>query len=250
MLNLPKLIGHRGVKNLSPENTIESIILAKKIGLNWVEIDVKISKDLVPIIFHDDSLERTTNGKGLPLDYLYKDLKKFDAGSFFFNKATKIYIPTLEEVLILCENININLNIELKPNKGFEKENIKSVAKILKNSRFSRQFYFSSFDWNSLIKMKEIFPDANYGLLVDEFSNNTTLNDIKIVTKKYNFFCCGFDYNIINSEIINEMSRINLLMTVYSNINLSLNTAKSLWSDGVKSIFTDDPEDFKFFLDI
>ena len=86
MLNLPKLIGHRGVKNLSPENTIESIELAQKIGLSWVEFDVKISKDFIPIVFHDDTLERTTNGTGLPIDFCYDNLKKLDAGSFFYKK--------------------------------------------------------------------------------------------------------------------------------------------------------------------
>ena len=89
MINLPQLIGHRGVKNLSPENTIDSINLAKNIGLEWVEFDVKISKDFIPILFHDDSLERTTNGKGLPINYYYNDLRKLDAGYFFIMKQQK-----------------------------------------------------------------------------------------------------------------------------------------------------------------
>ena len=72
MLSLPKLIGHRGVKNLSPENTLNSIRLANKLGLEWVEIDVKIYKDSIPILFHDDSLNRTTNGDGLPIYFNYK----------------------------------------------------------------------------------------------------------------------------------------------------------------------------------
>ena len=84
MFNLPKLIGHRGVKNISPENTLDSIELAYKLGLDWVEIDVKISRDFVPILLHDDTLDRTTNGKGIPLNYNYLDLKKFDAGYFFY----------------------------------------------------------------------------------------------------------------------------------------------------------------------
>ena len=247
MLNLPKLIGHRGVKNLSPENTIDSIILAKKLGLHWIEIDVKISKDLIPIIFHDDSLERTTNEKGLPVDYLYKDLKKLDAGSFFYKQVTKIYIPTFEEVLLLCEKKNISLNIELKPNKGFEKENVLSIAKILNNSKFSNQYYFSSFDLNSLIMMKEILPNANYGFLIHEFKKDRTLNDIKMIAKKYNLFCCGFNKDIINSEIIDEISENDLIITVYSKINVSVNEANALWSQGVKSIFIDDPTEFKFF---
>ena len=249
MLNLPKLIGHRGVKNLSPENTIDSISLAKELGLHWVELDVKISKDLIPIIFHDNSLERTTNGKGLPINFLYKDLKKLDAGSFFYNQSTKIYIPTLEEVLLLCQNKNISLNIELKPNKGFEKENVLSIARIISNSKFSNQYYFSSFDWDSLIMMKEIIPNANYGLLVHEFKKDRTLNDIKTVAKKYNFFCCGFNKDIINSDIICDISANDLVITVYSEINLSLNEANILWSKGVKSIFIDDAKEFTF-LDI
>ena len=246
MLNLPKLIGHRGVKNLSPENTIDSIILAKKLGLDWVEFDVKISKDLIPIIFHDDSLERTTNGNGLPIDYLYKDLKKLDAGVFFYNQSTNIYIPTVEEILLLCQNKSISLNIELKPNKNFEKENVLSIANIISNSKFSNQYYFSSFDLDSLIMMKEILPNANYGFLVDEFKKNRTLNDIIMIAKKYNFFCCGFNKDIINLDIIDEITANDLIITVYSEKNLSVNEANILWSRGVKSIFIDDTTEFDF----
>jgi|TARA_B110000116_G_C16754711_1_gene545175 glycerophosphoryl diester phosphodiesterase len=244
MLNLPKLIGHRGVKNLSPENTIESINLAKGYGLNWVEIDVKISKDLIPIILHDDTLERTTNGKGLPVDFCYNELKKLDAGSFFYNKQTKIYIPTFEEILLLSQNKNISLNIELKPNKGFERKNVESIAKIIKKSKFLNQYYFSSFDWDSLILMKEILPNANYGLLVHNFTKNRTINDIKTVANKYDFFCCGFNLDIINSEVINEILKNNLIITVYSKKNIKVSEANILWSNGIKSIFTDDPREY------
>ena len=57
---LPKLIGHRGVKNLKPENTLESITKAFDLGLECVEIDVKVSKDSIPLLLHDDTLDRTT----------------------------------------------------------------------------------------------------------------------------------------------------------------------------------------------
>ena len=244
MLNLPKLIGHRGVKDLSPENTINSIDLAKKLGLNWIEIDVKISKDLVPILLHDDTLKRTANKEGLPIDYFYKDIKKLDAGYNFYNEATKIYIPTLQEVLLFCNQKNISLNIELKPNKGFEKENIKSIAKVLSNVNFYNHYYFSSFDCNSLIMMKEILPNANYGLLVDNFKKTRTFSDIKMIAKKYNFFCCGLNNKIINSEIIKEMSDNSIVVNAYSEKNLSVSSAKELWEKGVNSIFTDDPTKF------
>ena len=244
MINLPKLIGHRGVKDLSPENTIESINLAKKLGLNWVEFDVKISKDLIPILFHDEFLKRTTNGMGLPVNYFYKELKKLDAGSFFYNTATKIYIPTLKEILLLSQKNNICLNIELKSNKGFEKENIESIAKILIESKFTNQYYFSSFDWNSIIMMKEFLPYAYYGLLIHDFNNNIFLSNALEICKKYKFSCCGFNKDVINSDIINEMKINDLITSVYSENNLKPSEANELWSKGVKSIFIDDPSEF------
>jgi glycerophosphoryl diester phosphodiesterase len=73
-LNLPKLIGHRGIKDLAPENTLRSIYEAFKKNLKWVEIDVKISKDKIPFLLHDDTLERTTSGSGIPLNYKYSDI--------------------------------------------------------------------------------------------------------------------------------------------------------------------------------
>jgi len=245
MLNLPKLIGHRGDKHLSPENTINSIELAKKIGLNWVEFDVKISKDQIPILFHDDSLERTTNGVGLPIDYNYKDLKKLDAGYFFYKQDTEIYIPTFQDILLLTEIKNININIQLKPNEGFELENVRAIAKTIKNSKFSNEYYFSSFDWKSLIAMKEIIPNANYGLLIDEFNNNVTLDDMLIISGKYNFFCCGLNNKIINSDIIEKVSQNNLILNTYSKNNIEVDEAKDLWTMGINSIFIDNPLKFK-----
>ena len=246
MLNLPKLIGHRGVKNLSPENTVESINLANKLGLNWIEFDVKISKDLIPVLFHDDTLERTTDGKGLPVSFNYSDLRRLDAGSFFYKKQTEIYIPTLKEVLSLGQDKSLNFNIELKPNIGFEKENVESIAKIIKNTKFLHQYYFSSFDLNSLIMMKKIIPDANYGLLIDNFNEDICLNEILKVSHKYNFFCCGLDINIINSEIINKLLSENLIITIYSDKNLKKNQAIELWLKGISTIFIDDPSEFSF----
>jgi len=243
MLNPPKLIGHRGVKNLSPENTLESIKLAHELGFKWVEIDVKVSKDLVPILLHDDTLDRTTNGTGIPIEINYIDLKKLDAGMFFYNTPTKINIPTLKDILSFCTNNNIGINIELKPNLGYEKKNVEAIASLVNN--FKNPFYFSSFDLNSLILMKELLPNSFYGILIDEFDQNFSLENILKILDKYNFHCCGFNKNIITLEVVNLMKNKNIVTTVYSEKNLSPTEANELWSIGVKSIFIDDPSEFK-----
>ena len=81
---LPKLIGHRGVKDLKPENTLESIITAFDLGLECVEIDVKVSKDNIPLLLHDDTLDRTTNGSGLVCDFTFDEINKFPQLLYFF----------------------------------------------------------------------------------------------------------------------------------------------------------------------
>ena len=64
--NLPNIIGHRGAKDLAPENTISSFVESVRYNLKWIEIDVKISKDNIPFLLHDDLLDRTTSGIGYP----------------------------------------------------------------------------------------------------------------------------------------------------------------------------------------
>ena len=66
-INLPKLIGHRGVKDLAPENTLQSINQAIQLNIKWIEVDVKISKDHIPFLLHDNNLGRTTSGNGSPV---------------------------------------------------------------------------------------------------------------------------------------------------------------------------------------
>ena len=75
-LKLPKIIGHRGAAAYAPENTLEGIHTAADMGVEWVELDVKLTKDQIPVLFHDETLERTTNGAGNVADITYDDLKQ------------------------------------------------------------------------------------------------------------------------------------------------------------------------------
>ncbi len=238
-LKLPKFIGHRGVKDLCPENTLESIASAFEIGLNFVEIDVKISKDKVPILLHDDTLDRTTNGSGLASDYDYENIKKLDAGKFFYKKNTNIFIPKLEDVLSLCTNNNGNLNIELKPNKNFEKENTYQIYKLTKNIN-QIDIFFSSFDMISILEISKLYPQSMRSFLLDDFKqyniddliNISTNNDLKI---------CGLNINLVTADILKKIKKSNISITVYSDKNINLSSANDIFSIGVDSIFVDNP---------
>ena len=240
-LKLPKLIGHRGVKDLCPENTLESILKAFDLGLSFVEIDVKISKDRVPILLHDDTLDRTTNGSGLAIDYDYENIKKLDAGKFFYKKNTNIFVPKLEDILSLCINNNGNLNIELKPNKNFEKENTYQIYELTKNID-QIDIFFSSFDMISILEISKLYPQSIRSFLLDDFKEYN-IDDLISISINHDLKICGLNIDLVTADIIKKIKQSNIAITVYSDKNINLSSANDIFSIGVDSIFVDNPLD-------
>jgi glycerophosphoryl diester phosphodiesterase len=111
------VIGHRGYPEKAPENTISSILEAAKVGCSTVEFDVMLTKDEVPILIHDDTLDRTTNGTGVVNTYLYSDIRALSAGIKFTsdNQYVNEKIPSLAEAIGVLVSQNLNANIEIKP---------------------------------------------------------------------------------------------------------------------------------------
>ncbi len=238
----PKLIGHRGVKDLKPENTLESISTAFNLGLDCVEIDVKISKDNIPLLLHDDTLDRTTNGSGLVCDYTFDEISQLDAGYHFYKSKTEVKVPSLSSVLELVNQNQKYLNIELKPNKKYEALNVKKVLKEIKNFSY-KKIYFSSFDLLSCVSLKESYPDLLCGFLNDDF-NKININETIDICKKYNFFSCGIHLNTFSKSIVDQFLENEIQITVYADKNISEAQAQNLWSHKVASIFIDDPSEY------
>lgn len=94
------IVGHRGAKALAPENTMVSFELAWRLGADMVECDVHLSKDGKCVVFHDQQLERTTNGTGLIRETQSAKLKKLDAGAWFSPVFSGQKIPLLKELLL------------------------------------------------------------------------------------------------------------------------------------------------------
>ena len=248
-INLPKLIGHRGVRDLVPENTIQSIKKAIELNIKWVEIDVKISKDHIPFLLHDSSLERTTSGNGSPLNYKYSELYKLDAGSWFDKKHKNLYPPTLKEILDLCSQKKIGVNIELKPNKGSEEANAVAIAELIMKHKFDCQYFLSSFDWFSAIKIRELLPESYVGILINRFDQKNNFTKMLSKCNEHNFFSCGFNITIISDEVIKICKNYGMFITVYSSQNIEKNEAEELWNLGVDSIFIDNPTSYKNMLE-
>jgi len=203
---------------------------------------VKVSKDKIPLLLHDDTLNRTTNGFGLVCDFTFDEISKLDAGYFFYKSKTNIKVPSLIHVLDLVKQNQKIINIELKPNKGYEVLNVEKVLEEINKISYEK-IYFSSFDLSSCIRLKENSPESLCGFLNDNFSKINIVDTIDIC-KKYSLFSCGINFNDFSQSIVDEFEKNNIQITVYSEKNISFDDAKNLWNNKVSSIFVDDPSNY------
>lgn len=239
VLKLPKVIGHRGACAYAPENTIESIVTAADLGVEWVELDVMLSKDNVPIIIHDDTLERTTNGFGNVADHDWEYLRELDAGGWYGDSFSEARIPTLEEALDTILVKNLGLNLEIKPSPGRERETAEIALDVL--SRIwddHERLLISSFQPVCLEVALDMAPDWYRGVLFDddqempenwrdivEYLDGTTVN----IGKK-----------IATRELIEDIIDFEKPVLVYTVNDVQL--ARQLQGWGVDSMFSNNPD--------
>jgi glycerophosphoryl diester phosphodiesterase len=121
-LHLPCVIGHRGAAGAAPENTLAGIRKARELGATWIEFDVKLTRDAHAILFHDDRLERTTDGCGAVAVTSLAEIRRLDAGSWFGAAFRGEPVPTFEEALAACAELGLGINVEIKPCPGREVE--------------------------------------------------------------------------------------------------------------------------------
>ena len=146
-----QIIAHRGASFLEPENTLKAIERAIKMGANFVEVDVRVSKDNELVIMHDPDVNRTTDGNGLIKDYTVQELKNFDAGE-------GESIPTLEEV-IACVKDSIGLIIEIKE-PGTE---VKILEKVDEHNL--ENVILTSFYHKSIKNARKTDPSVDAGII-------------------------------------------------------------------------------------
>lgn len=168
-MTFPFIIGHRGAKALAPENTLRSFKQAAICGVSCIEFDAKLSKDNIPFILHDDTVDRTTNGTGLAKDMTWQELQQLDAGSWMGAKFTGEKLPSLEQTLNLCLSLGLRVNIELKPCPGREEETAEIILSETKKlwPKEAPAPLISSFERPSLEVAAQIVPDWDLGYLMD-----------------------------------------------------------------------------------
>jgi glycerophosphoryl diester phosphodiesterase len=151
----PRVIAHRCGGALAPENSLAGLAVAAGLGCRAVEFDVMLTADGVPILMHDETLERTTCCTGRVAGRTFSELR-----------ACAASVPTLDEAIAACQRLGLWVNIELKPAAGHEEETGVVVGRWLAR-HWDGRGVVSSFSEKSALAGRRALPDAAFALLCE-----------------------------------------------------------------------------------
>lgn len=224
---LPRWFAHRGGGVLAPENTLAGIRLAARMGFAAVEFDVMLSADGTPVLIHDETLERTTNGLGYVAETPDSVLFSLDAG----NGES---IPRFSEAAALCRELGLLANVEIKPATGHELVTAEVVAQ--QTAMFWRgapvQPLLSSFSLVALAVARDIAPEIARGLLFEAVPTDWLAEMQNL--QAYSMHCAA---ELLSDAVLAEAGARGIPVLCYT-VNRQIE-AKMLFERGVSSLFTD-----------
>jgi glycerophosphoryl diester phosphodiesterase len=223
MLQLPKVIGHRGAAAYAPENTLASFREARRRGATWVETDVVLTADGVPILMHDNSLKRTTG-----IDRLVAETPRADLPSD---------VPTFEEAIACWGELGLGCNVEIKPSAGREAETTRAVVETLRRCWPSHlpQPLLSSFKDASLAAAYQTAPEFARALLIKRLADDWRARAEAVAATAINT-----DGKRLTAVRAVEIRKAGYALGVYT-INDG-DMAKALVGMGVQCVITDAPD--------
>jgi len=234
----PPVIAHRGAGTTSPENTLAAVKDACAQGAKWIEVDVKITYDGVPILMHDESLERTTNGTGLVADTSWDDIKELDAGVKCNSRFKGEKIPALSDFMHAVVDADMNVVVEMKPCPG--RARATTMVTMIEMSKVwpekDKLPVISSFDIESLQISAQMEPHWPRCLLMDSWNE-----DWREKFDKVNAALITFPEKDLTTERIEEINKLRIPLLAYT-VDDPVR-AKELLSYGVKAVYTGCPKE-------
>lgn len=162
----PLLLAHRGFSGKYPENSpLAFRMAAEETATDGIESDVHLTKDGRLVIFHDDTVDRTSNGTGRIKDHTYEELLALDIGAWKGPEFAGQRIWTLGRLLDFCREAKLLLNLELKNGEVFYQGLEQRVIDEICSRRMQETVFVSSFNHVSMQRFKELCPDIETGLL-------------------------------------------------------------------------------------
>lgn len=225
--NIARVFGHRGAAADAPENTLAGAREAKRQGAAWIEFDVQLTADLVPVIVHDATLDRTTDRTGVIASLNWPELQAADAGAWFAPRFAGERIPSLQQMLDEAAALGLGCNVELKAAPGQAAALARAVAPVL--AATSVPLLVSSFDPASLAALRELAPDLPMGGLIDRnWADPLRQAD-----------ALGLATLHLAASRAAEFVGLGRPVLAYTVNDLAV--ARDLWQNGVAGLFSDRP---------
>lgn len=165
------IISHRGAAAIAPENTLRAMQVAFEQDVEFVETDVQLTADGVPILMHDPTLDRTTNGSGAVAAHTLAEIKALDAGSWFGAEFAGETVPTLEEFVEVLEPTTTRALVELKG--IWQPEQVETLVEFLRSHYLVNRVALQSFEVPTLEMLRETAPEFARVMLTREWDQVT-----------------------------------------------------------------------------
>lgn len=236
-LGLPPVIGHRGAAGHAPENTLVSFRTAARLGVGWVEFDAMLTKDGVPVVFHDNRLDRTTDGFGLLRNTTLDTLKRLDAGRWAGPGFAGERVPTLAEALAGIAALGMGINIEIKPCRGQDADTAKRVLAVAGDAWPADlpPPLVSSFSRAAVAVARDLRPDWPRGLLF-----GAPARDWREAAADLGCASINVHHRRVRQAQVAAMREAGYDVLAYT-VNDPAR-ARLLWSWGVDAVFSDVPD--------
>ena len=235
--HVPNLLAHRGASAHAPENTLAALRKAKELGAEWVEFDVKLDSRGEAIVFHDDKLHRTTNGRGYVARTPYKVIATLDAGSWFGPEFVGEQVPTLADWLVEASALGLGINLEMKLDRFQDagllaNEVISHLARYWSNALPAP--LISSFSKDCLAAIHARAPHLMLAYNIDHWPRAW-----KKVMTRFNCVSLHVNEKRIKAEQINVVKAEGYHMLAYT-VN-DARRAYELFDMGIDGVFANDP---------
>ena len=233
-----KVMGHRGAALLAPENTLASIKTAAATGVKWVEIDVYLIDKGGLIIFHDDTLERCTNGVGLTRDTDPLIASTLDAGAWYGEEFKGELVPTLIEALDCIQALGLGLNLEIKHDAADVENIVPTVLDTLKEYWVDNdQLLISSFNHEALKMVFELDPQRHLGQLYEAIPV-----DWQAQLERIHGYSVNCDYAQLTEKQAAAVKAQGYKLMCYTANDVD--AVADHWQWGMDVVITDDPSLF------
>lgn len=231
-----KVYAHRGYSGKYPENTMLAFQKAAEVGCDGIELDVQLTKDGVPVIIHDEAIDRTTDGAGFVRDYTCAELSKFNAGSVCGGAYGFQPIPSFEEYCKWVSQAGLVTNVELKSGVYYYAELEEKVMELVRRYGLTDKVLYSSFNHSSLVQIKKLDSTRYCGALVP----HEGLGNAGYYCKKNGFEAYHPGVKGLTEDTVKDCRENGIDVNVWT-VN-SMGDLERLYEWGCDGIFTNYPE--------